>query len=103
MSAEEGVQRAHALLEPRLQARPLVGRQDPRHDVEGDQPLGALVLAVDGEGDADAVEERVRLGALARELLGRLLAQPFVVLPAVQARRAGGIEHLIVRRGHSGY
>ena len=70
---EEGVQRPDALLEPGFEARPFLGRQDARHDVERDQPLGARVLAVDGERDADAVKQCVRLGALLREPLGGLL------------------------------
>jgi hypothetical protein len=32
-------------------------RQHPGHDVEGDQPLGAFFLAIDGKGDADPMEQ----------------------------------------------
>ncbi len=64
---DEGIQRAHALLEPRLQGAPFILRNDPRDDVEGDQPLGVAAFAVDREGDADAMENRIRLGALGRQ------------------------------------
>ena len=100
MSAKKRIQGAHALLQALLEALPLGGRHDARHDIEGDQPLGTLVLAVNREGDADAVKQRVRLGALARQVFGGLLAQPLVVLPAVAARHAGLVQHLIVRDGH---
>ena len=69
---DEGVQRPHPLLEPRLEPRPLLRRDDARDDVEGDQPLGAFLLPVDREGDADPVEQGIRLGALLRQTLGRL-------------------------------
>ena len=73
---DERIERAHALLEAALEPRPLVDRQDARHDVEGDQPLGAFVLAVHGERDADAMEQRVGLGALVRQPLGGLVVEP---------------------------
>ena len=60
---------------PRLEADPLLQRQDARHDVEGNQPLRAFFLAVHGEGDADAVEQGVRLGALLRQPLRGLVVR----------------------------
>ncbi len=50
---DKGIERFHALLETTHQLLPLGRRQDARHDVEWDQALGALVVAVDVEGDAD--------------------------------------------------
>src|SRR5882672_8268858 len=38
-----------------------------RDDVERDQALGALVVAVDREGDADAMEDQVGFGARSEE------------------------------------
>jgi len=61
---QEHVQRANALAQPGLELAPLFRRDDARDDVERDQPLGASRLAVDGEGDADAPEHEVGLGAL---------------------------------------
>jgi hypothetical protein len=52
------------------------GRNDARHDVEGDQALSAGILAIHGEGDADAVEGHVGLLALARDDLGVVESKP---------------------------
>ena len=54
---EEGVERPHALLEPADSRPHSLDIEDARDDVEGDQPLRGLALAVDGEGDADAAED----------------------------------------------
>ena len=56
---EEEVERAEPLLEAALDHLPLVGRHDPRHEVEREDPLGAGIVAVDGEADALRQEERV--------------------------------------------
>ncbi len=65
--ADEGVQRLHALRQAARQAVPFAFRQDARDDVEGDQPFRIAALAIDGEGDADAAEQRLRLRALGRQ------------------------------------
>ena len=67
---QEQVQRVHALAQPAFEQLPFGRRDDARHDVERDQPLGAAVLAVDGEGDADAVEGALGLVALLRDARG---------------------------------
>ena len=53
---EEGVERLHALLDAGGQPPPFGARDDAWHDVEGDQPLGRLGFAIDGEGDAGLAE-----------------------------------------------
>ena len=73
---EEGVERADALAQARGELAPLVRRQHPRDDVERDQPLVAVLLAVDREGDADAVEQAVGLGALLAQDVVRLAGEP---------------------------
>jgi hypothetical protein len=83
----EGVQRAHALLQAGLEADPFFQREHPRHDVEGDEPLGAFLLAVDGEGDADPVEQRVGLGALLRQPIRRLVFEPLADRPSLACVR----------------
>jgi hypothetical protein len=60
----EGVEGADALLEAALEPDPFFEGQDAPHDVERDKALGAFVLAVHGEGDADAMEKGVGLRAL---------------------------------------
>ena len=83
---DEGVERPDALLEAGLQAHPFLRGQHPRHDIERDQPLGALLLAIDRERDADPMEQGVRLRALLGEALGGLGSEPFVIALVVQAR-----------------
>ncbi len=50
------VERLDALLEPEAQPPPFLRRQDARQHVEGDQALGRVGVAIDGEGDAEAPE-----------------------------------------------
>ena len=83
---QEGVERAHALLEPLREAVPLAAAQHARDDVEGDQPLGIAALGVDGEGDADAPEEQLGLAPAQLELALRRLREPVVHEPV--GRRA---------------
>jgi hypothetical protein len=61
---QEQVQGGDALDEAVLDAAPLVGRDDARHEVEREDALQPLGFAVHGEGDA-VVEQRELLEALA--------------------------------------
>ena len=72
----EGVERAHALLDAGCEPAPLRRAQDARDDVEGDEPLGRRLVAVDGEGDAGAAEQRLGVRALALEVVDLLRLQP---------------------------
>jgi hypothetical protein len=56
---QEHVQCTHALTQAGVQLTPLRHRNDVRQDVERDQALGAAVLAVYREGDADAVKQHL--------------------------------------------
>ena len=69
---QERVQRVHALAQAAIEHLPLVGRNDARNDVERNQALGAGLLAVDREGDADAMERALGLLALLGDAGGRL-------------------------------
>ena len=51
---------------------------DPRHEIEGDQPLGRLGFAIDVEGDARAPEEILGLVGLGGQFLDVLLPEPLV-------------------------
>ena len=62
---------------PRRQTPPFGGRDDARNDVEGDEPLGRFIAAVDGEGDAGAAEHRLRLQQLLLQIVELLRAEPF--------------------------
>jgi len=93
----EGVERAHALLQAGLEPNPFFQRQDAGHDVEGDEALGAFVLTVHGEGDADAMEEGVGLGALLCQSFGGLMGEPLGVAQVVRAGGAIGQGHFVIR------
>ncbi len=95
--AQEHVQRGDALAQAALDGVPVGPRNDPRHEVERKDALGALLVAVDREGDA-LVQERA-IGHLlpSLEFVDRqhaeLLEEGVVVGPG----RAGRCEHLVVR------
>ena len=99
---DERVQRLHALAQSRRELAPLAGREDARHDVERDQPLVAVLLAVDGERDADAVEEAVGFGALLSQRVFGLADQPVGVDRVGRPHLPVGGVHLVERRGWGG-
>ena len=86
---QEAVERGDALDQALFHARPFVGRDDARNQVERDQPLGAgavLVLrAVDREGDAHAAEDHLRFLAPGPHHLLRLARQPLRITAVVLA------------------
>lgn len=49
---EEQVERANALAQPGLDVSPFVGRDDPRHQVEGEGALAISSFGSHREGDA---------------------------------------------------
>jgi hypothetical protein len=55
---DEGVDGTDPLLQPGSQLSPFRGRKDPRQDVEGNDPLGGFLVAVDREGDPEVPEGR---------------------------------------------
>ena len=67
---------AHALLEPAPDQVPFRRGQDAREDVERDQPLGRIGVAVDREGDADAPEQELGLAPAVVEHVRRNAAEP---------------------------
>jgi hypothetical protein len=76
LPAEEHVQRLDALDETGFELRPLGPRNHARNDVERDQPLGGILIAIDREGDADAPEQKLGLRAARFEQLGRGIGEP---------------------------
>jgi hypothetical protein len=97
---EEGVQRRDPLAQAAKQLPPFGCRDDARHHVEGDQPLGTGLLAVNGEGDADAAEQQVCLGALLRQPSRGDAGQPAFEFAVVAAHPPVGIAHLVESGGH---
>jgi len=100
----EHVERLDALDQARLQRRPFVRGDDARDGVEGDQAFGAGAVAIHGEGDADAAESEIGLGALAFDALARLARKPGAELAIVFAHRAvvavGEGRHLVEKIRH---
>ena len=69
--SEEHVQRFDALDETSFELGPFRPGNHPRNDVEWDQPLGGILIAIDGERDADAPEQKFGLRAAGFEKFGR--------------------------------
>ena len=98
--AGTGSARARAASSPRSSMRPLVRRDDARDDVERDQALGARVLAVDGERDADAMERALGLVALLRDAGRRRCARASRRTPGNGAGSPpSGARHFVVGGG----
>ena len=94
---EKGVQRLHALLDALRQPAPFIAGDNAWHDVEGDQPLGSFLLAIDGKGDAGLAEDA--LGVL--HFLGEpgrvLFLQPAIVSLIWSSQSAGFRNHFVER------
>ena len=73
---DEQIERVDALGQALLQELPFGSRHDARDDVERDQALGGVGLAVNGEGDADAAEDEFGFAAAVIENVGRDLLEP---------------------------
>ncbi len=98
---EEKVERAHALLQTALEHRPFVRRNDARHDVERDQSLGAAVVAVHRERDADAVECALGLVALLRDAGDVRALEPVGERPVMGPHPGVRGGHFVVRVGRT--
>ena len=96
---QEGVERAYPLLDTLRQLGPFAGRDDARHDVERDQPLARLGLAIDVEGDAGQAENRLRLAGLGAQVRWVLGGEPRLVSLVSVADRPVGTGHLIEWEG----
>ena len=93
---QEAVERVDALPQALRQRVPFGLRDDARNGVEGNQPLGAGLVAVDGEGDADAVEQQVGLAALLGHALDRRLGEPVGEGAKMRTHLAVGRAHFVV-------
>ena len=96
---DEEVERVDALDHAALDVIPLRPRDDPGDQVEREDPLEPLLLAVDGEADALIQERRVDGVPPRLELLdaqsGESLGEHAVVRPRPSRR----LEHLVEERG----
>ncbi len=68
---DEEVQRVDALLEALFQAGPLGGRDDARHDVEGEDLLQPRLLPIDIESDAHLHQGALGAGLPGGQFAGR--------------------------------
>ncbi len=94
--AQEQIEHGDALAQAGVDPLPFLGGDDAGQEVGRDDPLGRLVVAVDGEGDA-LVQEGQLAGLLAAlELAGGERRQPPVERGVVRADRAVGREHLVI-------
>ena len=101
---EERVERPDALEQPALQHGPFVGADDPRDQVERDQPFGAGGLARDGERDAQPVERALGLVALLGDPRRRRPRQPVGNAAVMRPDRSVRSGHFVVRGGgHRGW
>ena len=98
---EEEVERAQALHEAALDPLPFVGGNDPRHEVERKDPVGACVVAVDREADALGEEERVGDPDALVELARAHRREALCEQPVVRPRLLRGLEHLVEERPRS--
>jgi hypothetical protein len=95
---QKGVDGAHALFDALGQLRPFAGRDDARHDVEGDQAFVCLGLTIDVEGDAGAAEESLGIGRFLAQVLEVFVREPAVIGGVWIACGLAAAEHLIEER-----
>lgn len=98
---EKQVECLDALAQPCGKQLPFGSGQDARHDVERNEPLRSGLFAIDGKGDADAVEQRIGLSTLLCHPFGRRMLQPLTEPSVMRTHLAFRIRHLVVRiRSH---
>ena len=92
---EERVERHHALLDAERQPAPFGARDDARDDVERNQPLGGLRVAVDGERNARLAEHAFRVVGLLGEARGILRVEPLLQARVGRPYHVAGLQHFI--------
>ncbi len=96
---QEQVERGDSLLQPALQPLPFVVTDDPRDDVERNDPLGALPVAVDVERDAKLDHRAVGGPLPANQVVRRHAAHPLEQRLAIGPRPARAVEHFVIKAG----
>ena len=97
----EHVERLDPLRQTSFELRPFGCGNDAGDDVEGDQALGAGIVAIHGKGDADAAEDQVGFGPFAGNRLRRLFGEPGGEVAVVLAYRIRSIGvHLVIKSCH---
>ena len=96
---QERVDGAYPLLDPPHQGAPFLSADDAGDDVEGDEPLLRLVLAVHVERDAGPAEERFGLAGLLEEPSRVLGVEPGAVALVGQACAIAVSHHFVEMTG----
>ena len=94
------VEGGDALHQAGLQLGPLGGIDDPRNNVERDQPFFSGVVAVHRKGDPHALEDQFGLRSFLRDHLGRLRAKPMCELAVMRPYCCRSGIHFIIKVCH---
>ncbi len=86
----------HPLDAATLDDPPFAGGDAARDGVEGNQALGALLVTVEGEGDAGAVKQQIGFTPALGQQFSRGFGQPAGELAVMRADLACPIVHFIV-------
>ena len=89
------VERGNSLPQPALQCSPLVAADDARYDVEGNNTLVPLRIAVHVERNAELHHGPVGRPLAADQVVRRNIADTLEERLAIRPRRAEGIEHFV--------
>eukprot|EP00659_Diplonema_papillatum_P009763 gene9762-biopygen9780 len=101
---KEHVQRIHPLDTAALDDTPLTGGDAAGDDIEGDQALGVLLVAIQGEGDPGAVKQQVGFTAALGQQFWRRVGQPAGEFLIMRTANALCVIHFIKERSsHSNY
>ena len=93
--AQEHVERVDALGDASFKLVPFGARDQPWNNVERDEPLRRVLVAIDAEGDADAAKHELGLGAPGGEHVGRRLLEPALDVTVERARSRLTAAHFI--------
>jgi hypothetical protein len=92
---QEKIKRRAALNKPAFQKLPLPGRNDARHEVEREDPLGAARIAIHIERHTLAQERQVKCVSLRSKLIRRQSRKGVPQSLIMRQDAARGVEHLI--------
>ncbi len=95
---EEQVQRIDPLDTPALDHAPFAGRDAAGDDVERDQALGVLFVAIQGEGDSGAVKQQIGFTTTLGQQFRRRIGQPAGEILIMSTAHAVCVIHLIKER-----
>ena len=100
---QKGVERTDALAQTCLKTRPLLRGNDARHDVERNQPLLTVRLAIDRESDPRAMKGDVCGLAFTRNEIIRHGFEPTGITPVIFAYRTVSGIHFVISSLHNSH